>query len=149
LLRIQNPLSEPWEFDEATEKELAAIAEDRSLSDRDRVLKLSDGLIRAKVKNAHPITRLLMRGVIADAVKQRSLYSLTLGKLFSKFFGKAGVHSNPFFNRVGGVSDVEAVDIGFVTIHELTHALDRNINPILFFARSSAGVIGEGRLGAV
>ncbi len=133
---IRSELEKPWEFDEETEAKLSSFMDaelDLTLSDDELLMKayqLSIEIFKAKLKQQHTVVKIMMRRVLSSA-EGKGVFANTIGKLFERL----GPTYHPIFNRILGVQNSDnGFDMAISSIHELTHAIDRNQNPFICFS---------------
>ncbi len=121
-----------WEFSPEAEARFREIVEDPALTSVEQTQALFDAMVEARLDEAHPVTRYLMRRVLQDAQAQQGLYSKTVGRFM---FGKFRTHYNALTNRVTylprGNSHIRDLVVLF---HELEHAQHRNTSPLPWIA---------------
>lgn len=114
----------PWDFGPELEAEIQKIFEDPTKSDAEKLRALHERFWQARLATTNPVTRFFMRRPVKDSLRQRSIYSWTLGWLYRAVMGP---HYNPIFNRTSiGVSKVPTIIELIVASHELGHAFHRN-----------------------
>lgn len=115
---------DPWEFTPEQETKFALAANDTGVPENERLRNLYDAMIEARLENTNPASRWLMRSAIEDAIKQRSIYRHTFGRLFGTI---AGPHYNPIFNRVYIPKKINpGIKELLIAFHEAEHAFHRN-----------------------
>lgn len=121
-----------WEFSKQQEAEFELIFADKTKTDYEKFNNFFHSMNAARLSQVSPLSRFFIKRALADLLKQRSLYSLTLGKLLE---ARAGPHYNPVFNRTAikfkNKKDL-SVDELLVAFHESQHLFDRNTQPIKF-----------------
>lgn len=131
---LKNPKS--WNLPKAVDVQVSAVFSDKTLTPDQRVHGLFEVLMKARIDQASPASKLFLQSVADDIDVQRSNYSRAANFIFSPY---KGPHYNPIFNRtavpeylVGEKTELTSILTRF---HEFEHAYDRNTNPGLWTAQ--------------
>lgn len=122
----------PWKFDPEDEQAIEAIFQDPHLSDEAKFEQAFYAIVEARLKQLNPVSRFFARRGARDALRQRSIYSRTLGRVLLFFMGP---HYNPILNRTSthahrqwGATPLDAL----ISLHEAEHLVHRNTNPVFW-----------------
>lgn len=120
---------DPWTFTPEQEDRFRAVANDTSLPEEKKSRALFDELTKARLENVSPVSRRLIRRALDDALKQKSIYSQSLGNVLGMM---GGPHYNPVFNRVYiPFKNTDSIADLLVAFHEIEHLFHRNTSPLL------------------
>ncbi len=116
-----------WEFDAATERQLAGIWSSPHLANSERIQAYYEAFVQARLRKMGPVSRAFALAATRDVIEQKSLYARLVKSTLGQ---RLGPHYNLVFNRISVPQKptLQAIDL-LAAFHEVDHAIMRNGNP--------------------